>query len=458
MPSRILLVEDEEKMRRILEIMLSQDGYRIDTAENGLKALPLCEKNRYGLVITDLKMPELDGIAFMRRLRKIAPDVPVIVITAFGSIETAVEAMKEGAFDYITKPFDREEIRILVSKALSYGSLKKENTYLRQEVRRRSTLDDLVGNSANMREIYALAGQVAATNATVLITGESGTGKELLARAIHHASPRTNGPFVALNCASIPETLLESELFGFEKGAFTGADRTKPGRLELAEHGTLFLDEIGDMPQSLQAKLLRTLQDRSLERLGATKTVEIDVRIIAATNKNIQELVRQGRFRDDLFYRLSVFPIHIPPLRERRDDIALLALYFLKRFAEEMGKAVKGISQDALNSLRSYSWPGNVRELQNVIERAVILCTGSEIGQGDLLIDTKNGQTGLLSSFSALIPPEGIALEDVEKGLIRAALDISGNNQVRAAQLLKISRNTLRYRMEKYGIPFTGGA
>lgn len=453
MQPRILIVEDEEKMRRVLEIMLSQDGYRIDTAENGLKALPLCEKNRYGLVITDLKMPELDGISLMRKLRKIIPDVPVIVITAFGSIETAVEAMKEGAFDYITKPFDREEIRILVSKALSHGALKKENAYLRQEVRRRATLDDLIGHSPNMREVYALAGQVAATHTTVLITGESGTGKELLARAIHHASPRTNGPFIAINCASIPESLLESELFGFEKGAFTGAEREKPGRIELAEHGTLFLDEIGDMPKSLQAKLLRVLQERSIERLGSTRSVEVDVRIIAATNQNIHALVQNGRFRDDLFYRLSVFPIHMPPLRERGDDIPLLALYFLKRFAEEMGKGVRSISAEALNQLRSYAWPGNVREFQNVMERAVILCAGDTLEVGDILPGPQKG-SAIPQSFRALIPAGGISLDEVEKGLICAALEISGNNQVRAAQLLKISRNTLRYRMEKFGIPF----
>jgi two-component system NtrC family response regulator len=378
----------------------------------------------------------------------------VIVVTAFGSVETAVEAMKGGAFDYITKPFDREQIRILVSKALSYGSLRKENTYLREEVRRRATFEDFVGNSPNMREIYTLAGQVAGANSTVLITGESGTGKDLLARAIHHASLRNNGPFIAINCASIPETLLESELFGFEKGAFSGADHMKPGRLEVAEHGTLFLDEIGDMPQSLQAKLLRVLQDKSFERLGSTKTVEVDVRIIAATNKNISALVQEGRFRDDLFYRLSVFPIHIPPLRERRNDIPLLAIYFLRRFTEEMGKAIRSFSEEALNMLLSYAWPGNVREFQNVVERAVILCKGNEINLGDIVLGA-GAPADTLHKYRTLIPPEGISLEEVEKGLIVAALHMTGNNQVRAANLLKITRNTLRYRMEKFGIPFT---
>ncbi len=455
MNPRILIVEDEAKMRRILEIMLSEDGYRIDTAEDGLKALSLCEKNSYSLIVTDLKMAPMDGLTLMKKLRKVSPDIPVIVVTAFGSVETAVEAMKEGAFDYITKPFDREEIRILVSKALSYGSLRKENTYLREEVRRRATFEDFVGNSPNMREIYALAGRVAGTNSTVLITGESGTGKDLLARAIHHASQRNNGPFIAINCASIPETLLESELFGFEKGAFSGADHMKPGRIEIAEHGTLFLDEIGDMPHSLQAKLLRVLQERSFERLGGTKTIEVDVRIMAATNKNISALVQEGRFRDDLFYRLSVFPIHIPPLRERRDDISLLAVYFLRRFNEEMGKSVQGFSEDALNMLVSYVWPGNVREFQNIVERAVILCKGSEISHGDILLGA-GAPLDPHHKYCSLIPPEGISLEEVEKGLIVAALQMTGNNQVKAANLLKITRNTLRYRMEKFGIPFAG--
>jgi DNA-binding NtrC family response regulator len=454
MNPRILIVEDEEKMRRILEIMLSEDGYRIDTAEDGLKALSLCEKNSYSLIVTDLKMAPMDGLTLMKKLRRVSPDLPVIVVTAFGSVETAVEAMKGGAFDYITKPFDREQIRILVSKALSYGSLRKENTYLREEVRRRATFEDFVGNSPNMREIYTLAGQVAGANSTVLITGESGTGKDLLARAIHHASLRNNGPFIAINCASIPETLLESELFGFEKGAFSGADHMKPGRLEVAEHGTLFLDEIGDMPQSLQAKLLRVLQDKSFERLGSTKTVEVDVRIIAATNKNISALVQEGRFRDDLFYRLSVFPIHIPPLRERRNDIPLLAIYFLRRFTEEMGKAIRSFSEEALNMLLSYAWPGNVREFQNVVERAVILCKGNEINLGDIVLGA-GAPADTLHKYRTLIPPEGISLEEVEKGLIVAALHMTGNNQVRAANLLKITRNTLRYRMEKFGIPFT---
>lgn len=455
MNPRILIVEDEDKMRRILEIMLSGDGYRIDTAEDGLKALSLCEKNSYSLIVTDLKMSPMDGLTLMKKLRKVSPDVPVIVVTAFGSVETAVEAMKEGAFDYITKPFDREQIRILVSKALSYGSLRKENTYLREEVRRRATFEDFVGNSPNMREIYRLAGQVAGANSTVLVTGESGTGKDLLAKAIHHASLRNNGPFIAINCASIPETLLESELFGFEKGAFSGADHTKPGRLEIAEHGTLFLDEIGDMPQSLQAKLLRVLQDKSFERLGGTKTVEVDVRIIAAKNKNISALVQEGHFRDDLYYRLSVFPIHIPPLRERRDDIPLLAIYFLRRFTGEMGKAIRSFSEEALGMLLSYTWPGNVREFQNVIERAVILCKGDEISPGDIVLGS-GAPADILHKYRTLIPPEGISLEEVEKGLIVAALQMTGNNQVKAANLLKITRNTLRYRMEKFGIPFAG--
>jgi DNA-binding NtrC family response regulator len=456
MKARILIADDEEKMRRVLEIMLSQDGYRIAAAQDGLEALTAFEKHPCDLVITDLKMPRLDGLELIRKLRKVSPDVPVIVITAFGSVETAVAAMKEGAFDYVTKPFDREEIRVLVSKALGYGSLRRENSFLREEVRRRATFEELVCASPRMRDAYQLAGQVAAATATVLISGESGTGKELLARAIHHASPRNGGPFVAINCASIPETLLESELLGYEKGAFTGADRAKPGRFELAEQGTLFLDEIGDMPQSLQAKLLRVLQERSFERLGGTRTLEVDVRMIAATNQNVIELVKQGRFRDDLYYRLSVFPIHLPPLRERPEDIPLLALHFLKRFGGEMGKAVRTYSEEALALLRSYAWPGNVRELQNVVERAVILSKTDTIGAAEIAL---GGGTAAerAGAFRALIPSDGISLEEVERQLIAAALDLADQNQVKAAALLRITRNTLRYRMEKYGIPFHGG-
>ncbi len=448
---RVLIVEDEEKMRRILELILSPDGYQIDLAEDGSKALSLLEKYPYDLVVTDLKMPVVDGMEVLRAVNKLSPVVPVVVITAYGSVGSAVEAMKDGAFDYITKPFEKEEIRIVASKAIAYGMLRKENMYLREEIGKRYSFDEFIGNSQKMREVYAQVGQVASTNSTVLITGESGTGKELLARSIHHGSPRASGPFIAINCASIPDTLLESELFGFERGAFTGADRTKPGKLERAHRGSLFLDEIGEMSPPIQAKLLRVLQERSFERLGSTKTVEVDIRLIAATNKNLRDLVEKGKFREDLYYRLNVFPINIPPLRERAEDIPLLALHFLERYSAEMNKNVKGIAPGAMDILLSYPWHGNVRELQNVLERAVILCRDGEIAPKDINL-CHSEEIDILQKLKMLIPPSGISFEEIQKNLIIAALEITGHNQVKAAHLLHISRNTLRYRLEKYGI------
>jgi DNA-binding NtrC family response regulator len=457
---RILVVDDESKMRRILELMLNPDGYSIDLAEDGRQALALLEQHSYDLVITDLKMPNLDGMEMIRMIKKIPIDSPVIVITAFGSVESAVEAMKFGAFDYITKPFEKEMIRIVVSKAIAYSTLRKENAYLREEVLQSYAPPEFVGNSPKMRTVYELVSQVAGTTSTVLITGESGTGKELLARAIHHGSARANGPFIAVNCASIPDTLLESEFFGFEKGAFTGADRSKPGKFELADGGSLFLDEIAEMSPSIQAKLLRVLQEKSFERLGGLKTIGVDIRFITATNKNLEELVERKLFRQDLYYRLNVFPIVVPPLRERKEDIPLLAAHFIAKFSHEMGKIIQGISQEAVNVLASYPWPGNVRELQNVIERAVILCRNKELTPAEInLLSTESTgahDTGFLQRLKMLIPSHGISLDEIEKGLITAALQMSGNNQVRAAGLLKITRNTLRYRMEKFGIPYNG--
>jgi len=449
---RILIVEDEDKMRRILELILSPDGYQIDLAQDGAKALSLLERFTYDLVITDLKMPVVDGMEVLKAVNKLSVDVPVVVITAYGSVGSAVEAMKGGAFDYITKPFEKEEIRIVASKAIAYGMLRKENMYLREEIGKRYPFDEFIGNSQKMREVYAQVGQVAATNSTVLITGESGTGKELLARSIHHGSPRSSGPFIPINCASIPDTLLESELFGFEKGAFTGAEKTKPGKLELAHRGSLFLDEIGEMSPHLQAKLLRALQERSFERLGGTKTVEVDIRLIVATNKNLGDLVGKGKFREDLFYRLNVFPINIPPLRERAEDIPLLALHFLDRYSAEMNKNIKGISREAMDILLSYTWQGNVRELQNVVERAVILCREGEIAPKEINL-CHSEEINILQKLKMLIPPSGISLDEIEKNLIIAALELTGYNQIKATHLLHITRNTLRYRMEKYSIP-----
>jgi DNA-binding NtrC family response regulator len=454
--SRILIVEDESKMSRIMELILSPDRYSVDFAEDGRKALSLLEQYSYDLIITDLKMPNLDGMEMIRTIKKIPLDTPVIVITAFGSVESAVEAMKLGAFDYITKPFEKEMIRIVVSKAIAHSTLRKENAYLREEVLQSCDSPEFVGNSSKMKAVYELAGQVAETASTVLITGESGTGKELLARAIHHGSARANGPFIAVNCASIPDTLLESEFFGFEKGAFTGADKSKRGKFELADGGSLFLDEIAEMSLLIQSKLLRVLQEKSFEKLGGVKTIGVDIRFITATNKNLQKLVERKLFRQDLYYRLNVFPIVLPPLRERKEDIPLLAAHFIAKFSREMGKTIQGISSDAVSILDSYPWPGNVRELQNVIERAIILCRGKELTPSEInLLNTETTgihDGGLHQRLKTIIPTHGISLEEVEKGLITAALQMSGNNQVKAAGLLKITRNTLRYRMGKFGI------
>ncbi len=452
---RILIVEDESKMRRILELMLSPDGYTIDLAEDGIKALSFLEKRSYDLIITDLKMPNLDGMELIKTINKIPLNILVIVITAYGSVESAVEAMKQGAFDYITKPFEKEIIRIVVSKAIAHSIMRRENSYLREEIGKRYALNELVGNSPKMRDVYELVSQVAGTASTVLITGESGTGKELLARAIHYGSPRAAGPFVAVNCASIPDTLLESELFGYEKGAFTGADKAKPGKLELAHRGSLFLDEIADMSPNIQAKLLRVLQERAFEKLGSTKTIEVDIRLIAATNKNLQELVEKQRFRQDLYYRLNVFPIEAPPLRDRAADIPLFALHFIAKFSKKMGKAIQGISSEAMAILQSYSWPGNVREMQNVLERAVILCKDTEITPMEINLGRVE-DSSLLQRVKAMIPAGGISLDEIKKNFIIAALDMTNNNQIKAANLLCITRNVLRYQMEKYNIPFPG--
>jgi DNA-binding NtrC family response regulator len=453
--AKILIVDDEAKMRRILELMLSPDGYSIDLAEDGRHALSLLSKQSYDLVITDLNMPNLTGIELLTALSKQPMPPPGIVITAFGSVESAVESMKHGAVDYITKPFEKEMIRIVVSKALANSTLRRENKYLREEIGKKYSPGELVGDSPQMAEIYELVNQVSRTTSTVLITGESGTGKELLARAIHYGSQRSDGPFIAINCASIPDSLLESELFGYEKGAFTGADKSKLGKFELANGGTVFLDEIAEMSPYLQAKMLRALQERTFERLGGTKKIEVDIRLIAATNRDLKELIANQQFREDLYYRLNVFPIHLPPLRERKSDIGLLAASFVEKFNQEMGKFVLGFSPEAVGILRSYSWPGNVRELQNVIERAVILCNGGEITAKELNVNRAESSS-LLQQTKAIIRSGCVSLEDIEKNLIVAALEISNNNQVHAAKLLNTTRNTLCYRMKKFEIASTG--
>jgi len=384
MREKILIVDDEERMRRVLQMMLEREGYEVKLAEHGAEALSLLAQEPFDLLITDMRMPEMNGLELLKNIKKIDERIPVIIITAYGTIQNAVEAMKHGAYDYILKPFDMEEMKTIISRALELERLRREREFLREEVWQQYRFEDLIGRSPAMRNIFSQITRIAKTKSTVLITGESGTGKELVARAIHINSPRANAPFVAINCAALPENLLESELFGHVKGAFTGAVESHPGKFERADGGTLFLDEVSSMSPALQAKLLRVLETQEFERVGGTNTIKVDVRIIAATNKNLEELIREGKFREDLYFRLNVVPIKIPPLRERREDIPLLVRHFVEKFCKEMGKKIKSISKAAMEALVEYDWPGNVRELQNIIERAVVLSEGDTITVNDL--------------------------------------------------------------------------
>lgn len=452
---RILIADDEQKFRRILQIILSSRHYDIDLAENGLEARDYFQQHPYDLVITDLKMPQMDGMALLDFIHREKPDVPVIVITAYGSVESAVKAMKAGAFDYIIKPFENEEIRIIVSKAINYSKLQDENRYLREAVGVKYGFEHFIGDSPEIQAVRKLAAQVAQTASTVLIQGESGTGKEMLARLIHYNSPRFARPFIPFNCGALPDTLLESELFGYEKGAFTGALKQKPGRFEIADTGTIFLDEVGDMSRQAQIKMLRVLEEMTFERLGGNRSLEVDVRIIAATNRDLKQLVNEGAFRIDLFYRLNIFPIYIPPLRDHKEDIPIFVQHFIGQFSGEIGKQVKNALPDAMNLLVSHPWRGNVRELQNCLERAMIVCNRQSVGPEDLLLD-RDPLNPAASFGNIQIPPEGLSLDEVEAFLIRQALAMAKGNQTQTAALLKISRNTLRYRMEKYDIHSAG--
>jgi DNA-binding NtrC family response regulator len=444
----ILLIDDDDSMRRVMEFSLVEAGYSVRAAASGEEGLRLLEKESYGAVITDITMPGMSGMDVLARVREIDAHLPVIVITAYGTIESAVEAMKKGAFDYITKPFNRDELRLTLDKALRMRRLERENVELRAEVTDRYRFESIIGASEKLKEILNLAGRVAPSDANVLITGESGTGKELLAKGVHYNSSRAEGPFVAVNCAAIPENLIESELFGHVKGAFTGAIRDREGKFELAGGGTLFLDEIGELRADLQAKILRALQERQVDRVGGSHPISVDVRVIAATNKDIERAVKEGTIREDLYYRLSVIMLHMPPLRDRRDDIPLLVSHFLKKF--NAGADLR-IEAEALSTIKAYGWPGNVRELENVIERASVLRRGDVITLADLPDKLKKEKADVASIILNL-PDEGISLEDLEKNLIVKALEKHRGNQTRAAEYLGITRPTLIYRMEKYGI------
>ncbi|MBE7541451.1 MAG: sigma-54 dependent transcriptional regulator [Bryobacteraceae bacterium] len=454
MAQRILIVEDEDKLRRVLSLHLQGEGFETDEARTAEEALPLAD--RAGLVLTDLRLPTVDGLTLMDRLRLTAPATPVVVMTAYGSVEVAVEAMKRGAADFLPKPFSLDHLMTVVRKVMEVKSLREENVRLKEELGHRYAFDNIIGRGSKMREILASVERVAPTRTTVLLCGESGVGKDLIARAVHFHSPRAKHPFVKINCTAIPENLMESELFGYEKGAFTGAAQSKPGKFEQADTGTVFLDEIGDVPPSIQVKLLRVLQEREFERLGSNKTKSIDVRVIAATNVDLQRAIEEGNFREDLYYRLNVFPMTIPPLRERREDVPFLAEHFLERFAAQQGRAALRLSAEAQSKLVQYDWPGNVRELENVIERALVLAGGDVLREDDIRLDhaprrgSGNGGAAMVNGDGFL--PEGVSLDQHEQQLIREALRRSGGNKSQAARLLGLSRNALRYRLAQMGL------
>ncbi|MFZ0959073.1 MAG: sigma-54 dependent transcriptional regulator [Candidatus Sulfotelmatobacter sp.] len=449
----ILIVEDEAKMRRLLELNLGEDGFTTFSAGDAESGLKLLRENPVDLVLTDLKLPGMNGLEFLQAVKRQNAALPVVVMTAFGTVETAVEAMKAGASDYVLKPFSLAEMRMVVHKELDVRNLREENRSLREALGKRYAHPNIVARSAKMQETLATVERVAPTNATVLLGGESGVGKDLIARAIHEKSRRATGPFVKINSTAIPENLLESELFGYEKGAFTGAAASKPGKFELADKGTLFLDEIGDVPPATQVKLLRVLQEREFERLGGTKTIKVDVRLVAATNRNLRAALEQGTFREDLYYRLNVVPIDIAPLRERKEDIPELVNLFVSRFAGDSGKPVEGISPEAMKVLVNYHWPGNVRELQNIIERACALAKGTTIEAADIHLDSHPAKSADAGNHFL---PAGMTLEQWEDEMIQEALRRAHGNKSQAARLLGLSRNALRYRLSKIGIADEG--
>ncbi len=447
MDAKILIIDDDTSLRRVLEFNLQEEGYRVFAAADGEAGLALFDGEQPDLVITDLKMPGISGFQVLAAVKERSPQTPVIVITAFGAVETAVEAMKLGAYDYITKPFNRDELRLTVRKALEMRGLTEENRRLKEELSERADFKSIIGISRGMEQVFAVVRKVADTEATVLITGESGTGKELVARSIHSLSSRLTSPFVAINCAAIPRELLESELFGHVKGAFTGAVRDKLGKFQAAEGGTLFLDEVGELPVELQPKLLRALQEREVEPVGAAAPRRIDVRVVAATNIDLEEAIAAGTFREDLYYRLAVIPVHLPPLRERGEDIPLL----VRHFAAKHGASPVTFTADALAALARYGWPGNVRELENTVERLLILRNSDTIERGDLPDKIRGGGRDKGGRVVNL-PPEGYPLEQLEREVVIEALERCDWNQTAAARFLRIPRHTLIYRMEKYQI------
>ena len=446
---QILVVDDEEVMCESLAAWLREDGYGVDTAASGREALEKAQKKDYAIYFVDLKMPGgMDGIETMMQIRRLHPEASIIIITAYATVDTAITAMKEGAQEYIVKPCNPEEISLLVSRIVKVKNLQRENTILRKKLTRQYSVHDVISKNGKMQDVLRLASDVASLRSTVLIQGESGTGKELIARSLHNAGERAAKPFVAVSCAALTETLLESELFGYEKGAFTGAAQQRRGKFETADGGTIFLDEIGDISAKLQVDLLRVLQDRSFYRVGGSEEVKVDVRVVAATHVNLQQAVAEGKFREDLYYRLNVIQIRIPPLRERREDIPLLADHFLERLSHELGKDVGGISQGALKILMDYHWPGNVRELENAVERAMVTCRGPNLTEEDFSFLQQNSAAGKTWAV-----PAGMTMNEMEKLLITATLQRTGGNIKESASIMGIDRSTLYEKIKKYEIP-----
>ena len=450
--SKILVVDDEPGMRTFLEIILRKEGYSVETAADGMKALDNINNNVFDLAILDILMPVMNGIEVLKRIIEKSPETTVIIITAFASHETAIEAMKLGAYDYITKPFKIDEIKLVIKKALDKKGLERENLRLRKELQTKYGFANIIGRSIGISKVFELIKRVSELKVNVLITGESGTGKELVARAVHYSGSRHRGPFIAVNCGAIPEPLLESELFGYRRGAFTGASRNKKGLFEEADGGTIFLDEIVDLPIHLQVKLLRVIEEKTIRPLGSTEPIPVDIRIIAATNKLLEEEIANEKFREDLFYRLNVIKIDLPPLRDRRDDIPPLAIHFVEKYSHEMGKDINGISPKALETLESYHYPGNVRELENIIARCVALETSNVIRQQtlpELIVNmgSLNIENGIAGNFGL-----DHLLETFEKRTIDKALTEAQGNKVEAAKLLGITFRSLRYRLAKHGL------
>jgi DNA-binding NtrC family response regulator len=447
---RILVVEDEEKLRRVIQLKLESAGFEVDGAATAEIALPLATVAN--VVLTDLRLPGMDGLRLIEHLQQQGIQAGVIVMTAHGSVDNAIEAMKLGAADFLQKPFSLEHLTTVVQKVMDVQSLKSENQRLRDQLDKRYQFDNIIGRSPAMREIFQTVERVGPTRTTVLIAGESGVGKDMIARAIHQHSPRRANAFVKINCTALPENLMESELFGYEKGAFTGATVSKPGKFELADKGTAFLDEIGDVPGNIQVKLLRILQERQFERLGSNLTRNVDVRVIAATNVDLRAALEEGSFREDLYYRLNVVPINVPPLRDRKEDIPFLAMHFVKKVSNEIGTGLRALSPAAMDRLLAHSWPGNVRELENTIERSLVLTSSEVLQPGDIRIEAPRNSHSSNATQQLPVLPEGETLDHWEQLIIKEALRRANNNKSQAARMLGLTRNALRYRLSQMGL------